>query len=418
MLGAVVPFLGLLRPAGAGSLLLSPGSLGTALALARTHTPGTASATRLLANGTLAEAAANQPRFSGSAQHLLVEPQRQNLIRNPRCGGAMAGVVGAGGALPGSGWTVSLAAGLVTEVLGTGTEAGVPYVDLRISGTASGSLYLLLCETIAGPSTSQHSGSAWVRRIGGSLANLAALQIRSGVAGAGGTVAANLPTGAALDSLARYSLSVTPGAGATSMNFGLALNLTSGLSVDLSLRIGGPQLELGPVPSSLILPPAGGPAMATRSADLLTGDAATLFPAGTGTILFSASLARVGSLLHLVQIDNGGDSTRFVLRCTSSGSTELLRTLSGAVATVTLGSLSADTLFRAGIAFDATGRAAASLNGAAAVAVTGGPTGGLAMLRLSNNAGNAAPMQGELGTVVALPQALSDAELAAAVASL
>jgi len=46
-------------------------------------------------------------------------------------------VAGTPGTLP-TNWGVSAPAGLATSVVGLGTENGLPYVDLRINGTATG----------------------------------------------------------------------------------------------------------------------------------------------------------------------------------------------------------------------------------------------------------------------------------------
>lgn len=51
-------------------------------------------------------------------------------------GPGLGAVPGAPGKMPNS-WEVALSSGLTTEIAAIGTEAGLPYVDLRVSGTAS-----------------------------------------------------------------------------------------------------------------------------------------------------------------------------------------------------------------------------------------------------------------------------------------
>jgi hypothetical protein len=76
--------------------------------------------------------------------------------------------------------------------------------------------------------------------------------------------------------------------------------------------------------------------------------------------------------------------------------------------------------FAAGMAFDpATGRVAASFDGAAAVAVTGGPEAStLTAFRLANNAPGANATPCEVSALRVLPYVLTDTDLAAAVAAL
>jgi len=51
-------------------------------------------------------------------------------------GPGLGAVPGAPGKMPNS-WEVAVSSGLTTEIAAIGTEAGLPYVDLRVSGTAS-----------------------------------------------------------------------------------------------------------------------------------------------------------------------------------------------------------------------------------------------------------------------------------------
>jgi hypothetical protein len=81
------------------------------------------------------------------------------------------------------------------------------------------------------------------------------------------------------------------------------------------------------------------------------------------------------------------------------------------------GTMTPGTPFRAGLTHNGAGRAAFSVNGAAAQAVTGAPTA-FTKLHLGNNAAGTAPMFGETLLLRVLPEGLSDSALAAAVAAL
>jgi hypothetical protein len=426
MLGAVVPMLGLLAPSAPGSLLVGPGYLNPALTLGRAHTPGTAAATRLLADGSLAEAAANQARFTGSAQALLIETQRQNLVRNPRAEGAVAGTPGT---LP-AGWSrFSFPSGITTEVAGTGVEDGIPYVDLRITGSpvaSGGRLQIEAAANVPGGAAQAWAASIHASLADGSLANLGLnwgwYENDSGGAFLRDNRIAIAPTGAPLRSQRHIRLGTT-GSGAAQLPPNLSFSFTAGAAVNATLRLGAPQMEAGTIQSSVILPAAGSPAAATRAADVLGGSLAAILPAGIGTILWKGVLPQATgtSSQYILQVDDDSDANRFLLFVPSAaGSTlRLYRSAGAAIASVDLGTFAPGAEMRLGMAFDAAGRAAASLNGAAAVAVTGGPaSGSLSRLRLAHAAGGASATMQEIGALRALPDVLGDAELAAAVATL
>jgi hypothetical protein len=71
--------------------------------------------------------ASNLPRITN--QGLLVEEARTNSIRNNSMQGAVAGTPGT---LP-TNWSESRAAGLTQTVVGTGTQNGIDYIDIRLN---------------------------------------------------------------------------------------------------------------------------------------------------------------------------------------------------------------------------------------------------------------------------------------------
>jgi hypothetical protein len=91
-------------------------------------------------NGDLSQVAANTPAFEynadGTYKGMLVEEERENGIRNSEAGGSTNGVIGSGGALP-TNWGTAGLNGIAVEIIGTGTEKGVEYVDIKFSGTAT-----------------------------------------------------------------------------------------------------------------------------------------------------------------------------------------------------------------------------------------------------------------------------------------
>lgn len=229
--------------------------------------------------GVLREAAANVPRvdWSHGRPALRLEAQRTNQIRNPRCEGAVVGVVGSGGALP-THWGVDTDGGLAWEVVGTGVEDGLPYVAVRAHGTPTGTISQIRCEAygqIAAAAGQTWTGSAYARIAGGSLDGIGsariALQERTGSTFLGQTMTP-ITLSATRLSAGRVAATRTLSHAETTdvlLTVGLS-SLTVGVPVDITLRIAGPQMEPSPVASSLVLPPVGAPAASVRTVDRLS----------------------------------------------------------------------------------------------------------------------------------------------------
>jgi hypothetical protein len=171
-----------------------------------------------------------------------------NQIRNNSMQGA---VVGTPGTLP-TNWSVSIANGLSTNVVGSGTLNGVDYIDVQISGTTTGVNYLLLFEAtnlIAAAQNQIWTGSAFFALIAGSLANLS-VSIDLDERGPGGghltfNVSATtiVPTATTLP---RYFNTATLSIATTAfVSPGLFLGFNNGVAINFTLRIGWPQLEQG-----------------------------------------------------------------------------------------------------------------------------------------------------------------------------
>jgi hypothetical protein len=195
------------------------------------------------AGGNLVQFSANTARRADGIG-LFAGGQFTNKIRNPRGEGATVGVVGAGGALP-TNWAVGVGAGLSTEVKGVGTESGLPYVELRISGTASSTTdYTLLFDNSTNAAGA--AGDAWgvdmrVRAVAGTQVPIRV----AGVDYAGGTAqnvassAPATPTG----SIARLQKTfVSAYATTTNVRAMMRVAVSSGVAYDFTLRIHAPKL--------------------------------------------------------------------------------------------------------------------------------------------------------------------------------
>ena len=239
----------------------------------------TTTATRTNSSGLIESVAINGPRFDYNPttlapNGLLIEEQRTNSIRNNTGVGAVAGTPGT---LP-TNWSVSSGgSGITRTLVGTGTENGITYVEFQFSGTGSGSAFQIInTDTITGiaAATGQAwSGSFYLKLVAGSTTGtdikMQLLELNS----VGSGVVQNLspvltPTSASLITQ-RNTLTATLSGGVTVTNLqqGLRLLFTNAVAVNITLRIGLPQLELGAFPTSVIPTSA---AAATRTADVAT----------------------------------------------------------------------------------------------------------------------------------------------------
>lgn len=114
----------------------------------------------------------------------------------------------------------------------------------------------------------------------------------------------------------------------------------------------------------------------------------------------------------LLDIHDGTSANRLAVQSPiAAAAIRLRRATSGAVAAAADVPITPMAVTRYGLSINGTGRAALSVNGAAPLVVTGGPTAGLTTLTLG-------VMFGEVGVLRVIPAALSDAAVQAQVAGL
>jgi len=305
------------------------------------------------ANGTLQTASSDTPRFDhdpadGASRGLLIEESRINSIRNSQAGGASAGV------MP-TNWTLTANAnGVTSEVIGVGTENGLAFVDIKVSGTptANGGVYPT-------PESANHiaatSGQTWTfsghyKLVGGSLSN-AVTRIYSSERGSGGaslagTSQAITPTSA---SLASQRASVTRVFNNGSTNFALGfyeIAYTNGNAIDLTLRIAAPQLEQGAFATSYIPTTT---AAVTRSADSAVVTPISLFyNQAEGTLFAEASRTHVAKAVEFAIFNNEDDApvANFIALQSGVASPEVQRFQVSGAAVLNYANGAANTVYR------------------------------------------------------------------------
>lgn len=297
------------------------------------------------ASGVWSSFASNVPRRTDKG--LLSSGGRTNGIRNNSMQGVTNGVVGSGGVLP-TNWSIggSIAGlALTTTIVGTGTEDGVDYIEIRISGTPSSSsggpawFNVENNTQIVAVNGQSWAASLFCTLVAGSLTNLAGgLFYRTRFNNSGGSIltSSNLqfsPTSGALG-LSRRNLTVTASDAATAfITSELLISVTSGAAIDATFRIGWPQLELvgaGGVASSPIRTTS---AAVTRASDVLAGRALpSLGSAMTllfkGTPFSTTAYANQGALS--INVADGTNNNRVVLyRETTTGAARCLAIVAG-----------------------------------------------------------------------------------------
>jgi hypothetical protein len=228
---------------------------------------------------------------------LLVEDQRTNSIRNNTMVGAVAGTPGTSP----TNWTLGSLSGLTQTIVGTGTESGIAYIDIRIFGTTSSALFFGVrpenITVVAATPNSIWTSTFYVRLVGGSLTNVTGIKNvltnfnSSGAALNQYAVALLTPTSAAL-ATQRYSLSTTSATFADATTAfvisALQVEANSGAAIDITLRIGLPQLEQGAFATSVIPTTT---AAATRAADVASITGSNFGTTRTNLLLRSEAIA-------------------------------------------------------------------------------------------------------------------------------
>jgi hypothetical protein len=291
--------------------------------------------------GVIQTASTNVPRFdhnpiTGESLGLLVEAQRTNSIRNNTMVGAVAGTPGT---LP-TNWAVTNAAGLTRTVVGTGVVNGINYIDVRFDGTSTGSIAVLALDTataIAASNSQAWAMGLWMSIVGGSATNISSLSLTinqfSSIAFLSSLTGPNIVSTISSSLVRQVFDSTTNNAAIATVQPVIVLSYASGVAIDITLRIGLPQLEQGAFATSPILTST---AAVTRNADVasITGsafsgwyrqDEGTVFTSAIGVNNISAATRRFAEIM------DGTNNERMILGYSATSNTRFLVIDNGAV---------------------------------------------------------------------------------------
>jgi hypothetical protein len=221
--------------------------------------------------GTLAEFASGVARIGSDG--LLIEPATTNQVRNPRFEGGTVGTIGSGGAWP-TNMSLLSAGGMTWTINAFGTENGWPYMDITLTGTASGDAAVAF---EAATQVTAANGEDWtatlgIKLTGGTMPGNPGQAIYEATSGGSFvTVTTRLCSAdTAVDTNhRRYTYSHELAGGGTARAYpAFYISAPTG-AVFASFRLYAPQFENKDYSTSVVLPTAASPAASTRAADVV-----------------------------------------------------------------------------------------------------------------------------------------------------
>ena len=367
--------------------------------------------------------AENVPRFTHDpvtleSLGLLVEEQRTNSIRNNTMMGAVAGTPGT---FP-TNWAAGAAIGFSAEVVGVGSLNGINYIDVRVSGTAGNTnLALNLAfesNVIATTQGQAWTESVWIARVAGSTTNINSLSLNLTERNTSGSNVAFLNGPNILSAINNFERRVysysTANASAAFVVPGIWMgHVGIGSAVDITLRIGLPQLEQGAFATSVI--PTSGTAV-TRNADVASITGANFsrwYRQDEGTVFAAYDQPAVGGSIAVV--DDGTANNAIVLFSISAAnqraSSNMLIASANQGRIDAGGTFVANALNKAVLAISANGRGL-SCNGSA-VATSANPSSMPSLSRLAIQGDSSFSIQkgGHIQRLTYWPQRLPNSTL-------
>jgi hypothetical protein len=374
-------------------------------------------ATYFDSSGVLQTAGNNVARFDHNpttleSLGLLIEEQRTNSIRNNTMQGAVAGTPGT---LP-TNWLVNNTGGLTTNVIGTGTSNGINYVDLQITGTSTATVYVLSFDAntqISASSGQAWTGSFWISQAAGTLTGINTVNVRVFARDSGGSSLAVTDSSAITlsSTLARYSSVYSSLPASTAyVQSALRLSLTNNTAIDITLRIGLPQLELGAFATSVIPTTT---AAATRNADAasMTGTNFSSWYSSTQGALYGEYSAVASGIRTICAINDGTANESIRLRTDGTNPLFTVTDDGADQANIDAGTVASNTFYKFTGAY-AVNDFAASISGNSAVTDTSGTLPTVTQLLIGNSS-SSNYLNGTIRKIAFYPTRLSNAQLQA-----
>jgi hypothetical protein len=321
--------------------------------------------------GVIETVANDVPRFqhdpvTGQCLGFLPEEQRVNSIRNNTMVGAVAGTPGT---LP-TNWTLSGLGTLTQQIVAIGTLNGINYIDLRVSGTTSTTQLTIRLDTPSGitaVNAQTWAVSAWTSLVAGSLSNISASGINANIWNSGGGYiggALLVPINTTATFTRVSGTDTIAVVGTAFIQPQIYLVFSSGVAIDITLRIGLPQLEQGAFATSVI-PTTG--TSATRSADI-----ATISTLGSSIrSLFAQVRGPASGTRGIIGLDDNSANNRIELLTSGTDPKLLVTTGGSAVADLDGGTVAANVEARLAARFAADNYAISVGGGAEVVDATG-----------------------------------------------
>lgn len=220
---------------------------GNSVAQQNTATTGAVSAQHVLSANSVRQD--NTSTAGAVTQTHLVRSAVKNYVRNSTIQGVVAG---SPGTLP-TNWNIANLGGLTRQIVGSGVSNGLDYVDIRFSGTTSTTQLNIrfdVAQAVTANSGQAWTHSVWSAVVGGNTANILQLAVYGNIYGAGPTYLSSL-TFAGSNLSTTSTLTRTSGTGTISVANAayiqpqITLLFNAGVAIDITLRIAGPQLEVG-----------------------------------------------------------------------------------------------------------------------------------------------------------------------------
>lgn len=373
--------------------------------------------------GTLQTAASGVPRIGQlpgltTRMGYLAEEARTNSIRNNSIIGVSAGTPGT---LP-TNWTYGQLSTLSTQIVGSSTENGITYVDIRLFGTATTTaiIYFETHTTIAATNAQTWCNSLFLKTVGGALTNIGSITTTLRMSDSGGSnlgfipgSAITVPASGTNLSADRFSaVSTTSSASTAFVTPALAVAIAG--AVDITLRIGLPQLELGafatsPIPTTTVA--------VARAADVLSLPTTGWYSASAGTwFAESLSFDTVSAVQRIFSASDGSTNNYFETFFNSTSTLTTAQTAFGGV-NRQLGGVGAQTpinvINKFATAANGAGISSAANGNTAITSAVAGTMPTLTTLYISNRADGARQFNGFLYRLFYIPSREADATLQA-----